>query len=215
MSAFTPHTLGSMHAVHLAQVTDNADPQTRGRIKVRLVANDLELWAPVVVPSAGEGYGFACLPKVAETVVVAFVSQDQPLVIGSLWAGENSMPEDADAVEDHYAIATPAGTVIEMDDGEDPKLTMRTRSGYSITIDEGAGGSISVSRGGQSLEMNSSEVKISGIKIVLEASTIEMKAAMIKADAGMSKFSGVVQCDTLISNAVVSTSYTPGAGNIW
>jgi hypothetical protein len=24
-----------------------------------------------------------------------------------------------------------------------------------------------------------------------------------------------VQCDTLISNAVVSSSYTPGAGNIW
>jgi hypothetical protein len=24
-----------------------------------------------------------------------------------------------------------------------------------------------------------------------------------------------VQCDTLISNSVVSASYTPGAGNIW
>ena len=34
-------------------------------------------------------------------------------------------------------------------------------------------------------------------------------------DAGMSKFSGVVQCDTLISNSVISASYTPGAGNIW
>jgi hypothetical protein len=33
-------------------------------------------------------------------------------------------------------------------------------------------------------------------------------------NAGMSKFSGVVQCDTLIANSVVSTSYTPGAGNI-
>jgi hypothetical protein len=31
----------------------------------------------------------------------------------------------------------------------------------------------------------------------------------------MSKFSGVVQCDTLISNSVISASYTPGAGNIW
>jgi hypothetical protein len=25
----------------------------------------------------------------------------------------------------------------------------------------------------------------------------------------------VVQCDTLISNSVISQSYTPGAGNIW
>ena len=34
-------------------------------------------------------------------------------------------------------------------------------------------------------------------------------------DAGMSKFSGVVKCDTLITNSVVAASYTPGAGNIW
>jgi len=33
--------------------------------------------------------------------------------------------------------------------------------------------------------------------------------------AGMSKFSGVVQCDTLIATTVVGTTYTPGAGNIW
>jgi hypothetical protein len=31
----------------------------------------------------------------------------------------------------------------------------------------------------------------------------------------MSKFSGVVQCDTLIASSVVGSSYTPGAGNIW
>jgi hypothetical protein len=38
---------------------------------------------------------------------------------------------------------------------------------------------------------------------------------MVKVDAGMSTFSGVVKCDTLISNTVISSTYTPGAGNIW
>ena len=38
---------------------------------------------------------------------------------------------------------------------------------------------------------------------------------VVQVDAGMSSFSGVVRCDTLISNSVVSASYTPGAGNIW
>jgi len=38
---------------------------------------------------------------------------------------------------------------------------------------------------------------------------------MVTVDAAMSKFSGVVKCDVLISNSVISTSYTPGAGNIW
>jgi TolA-binding protein len=29
------------------------------------------------------------------------------------------------------------------------------------------------------------------------------------------KFSGLVQADTLVTNSVISKSYTPGAGNIW
>ena len=51
--------------------------------------------------------------------------------------------------------------------------------------------------------------------IWVEASTVEVSAAMVKVDAGISKFSGVVQADTVITNSVVSSSYTPGAGNIW
>ena len=38
---------------------------------------------------------------------------------------------------------------------------------------------------------------------------------MVKVDAGMSTFSGVVKADTVICNSIVSASYTPGAGNIW
>jgi hypothetical protein len=38
---------------------------------------------------------------------------------------------------------------------------------------------------------------------------------MVTIDAGMTKASGVVECDTLIANSVVAASYTPGAGNIW
>jgi hypothetical protein len=38
---------------------------------------------------------------------------------------------------------------------------------------------------------------------------------MVSVSSGMSRFSGVVQADTVISNTVVSSTYTPGAGNIW
>jgi hypothetical protein len=31
----------------------------------------------------------------------------------------------------------------------------------------------------------------------------------------MSTFSGLVKCDVLQTNAVISASYTPGAGNVW
>jgi hypothetical protein len=38
---------------------------------------------------------------------------------------------------------------------------------------------------------------------------------MVTVDAGMAKFSGVIQADTLIAKSVVSSSYTPGVGNVW
>ena len=34
-------------------------------------------------------------------------------------------------------------------------------------------------------------------------------------NAGLARFSGVLQCDTLVANSVIATSYSPGAGNIW
>ena len=71
-------------------------------------------------------------------------------------------------------------------------------------------------KGGEKIEMSASGISIttSG-QVKVEASQVNVSAGMVQVDAGMSKFSGVVQCDTLISNSVVSASYTPGAGNIW
>ncbi len=51
--------------------------------------------------------------------------------------------------------------------------------------------------------------------MTVRASTVEVNASMVTVNAAMSKFSGVVQCDTLISNSVISATYSPGAGNIW
>jgi hypothetical protein len=53
----------------------------------------------------------------------------------------------------------------------------------------------------------------SSAKVTINASIVAVSAGMVTVDAGMSRFSGVVQCDTLISNSVVSASYTPGIGN--
>ena len=49
----------------------------------------------------------------------------------------------------------------------------------------------------------------------MNAPQVDVSAGMVKVDAAIAKFSGIVKCETLISTSVVSTSYTPGAGNIW
>ncbi|WP_305985502.1 hypothetical protein [Roseibium sp. MMSF_3544] len=46
-------------------------------------------------------------------------------------------------------------------------------------------------------------------------SKYKVAASMTESNVALTKHSGVLECDTLIANAVVSASYTPGAGNIW
>lgn len=210
------HALGTLTSLHLGQVTDNVDPDGRGRIKVRLHSAEMEVWASVATLSAGNGYGAALLPRRDEIVVLAFVTPELPLVLGSIWSGQSSAPEDADPHEDHYVVRTPAGTVLEFDDNDGPKVEIRTSQGYKLTITDGNGGEIELSRGGQSVKMTSSEISVrSSGEVKVDASTVTVNAGSVTVNAGMSKFSGVVQADTVITNAVVSSSYTPGAGNIW
>src|SRR5436309_273139 len=69
---------------------------------------------------------------------------------------------------------------------------------------------------GNSVKLESAGITVTAsAKVTINASTAQISAGMVSVDAGMSKFSGVVQCSTLITNSVVSASYTPGAGNIW
>ena len=215
MSLINSHLLGGTQSLHIGQVMDNADPEHRGRIKVLLHANQLELWAGVIVPSAGNGYGIACLPRNGELVVLAFVTSDQAMVLGSVWSGQSSAPSEADPVESHYLLKTPAGTVVDPND-DGPSVSLTTPQGYSVTITDGNGGEIEIKREGQSIKLTSSEVNVTSSGTVsVNASRVTISASMVQVDAGMSKFSGVVQADTVIANAIVGTSYTPGAGNIW
>ena len=84
------HLFAPPTGLALGKVKDTADPQSRGRVQVTLLATDMDVWAPCVVPSAGSSYGVALLPKNDEIVLVAFLSPDQPFVIGSVWSGQST-----------------------------------------------------------------------------------------------------------------------------
>jgi phage baseplate assembly protein gpV len=94
-------------------------------------------------------------------------------------------------------------------------LHVRTPSGLEIHLDDTAG-RVTISGQGSTIRIDSTGVTIQASGLVeVEASQLRVSAGMVEVDAGMSKFSGVVKCDTLITNSVVAASYTPGAGNIW
>lgn len=208
-----------------AQVTSLNDPDKQGRVKVKLPWSPdgdggYEVWARLAVLMAGASRGTWFVPDAGDEVLVVFEAGDprRPYVIGALWNGSDAPPETMDGAGNNYkkSIVSRRDIRIILDDTEGgEKLTLKTPN-QSIVIDDG-GRSIEIKdASGNTIKMDSSGVKITAsAKFSVEAGSVDVSAGMVKVDAGMSKFSGVIQSDTVITNSVVSSSYTPGAGNIW
>jgi len=95
------------------------------------------------------------------------------------------------------------------------EIIFKTRAGQTITlsdkrsqldITDGKGNAISITPAGITIAAAG--------KVTVKAAEIELATASCVVDAAVTKFNGVLECDTLISSSVVSASYTPGAGNL-
>lgn len=216
---------GRFYGVHPALVIDNQDPDGQGRVRIRLPWSPdtdgaaYEAWARMATMMAGADRGSWFIPDVDDEVLVAFEGGDtrRPYVVGMLWNGQDTPPEQMDSDNNLKTILSRAGIRISMDDSEGAvKLTLSTPGGHSLVFDDGDGSVKAADSNGNVIKMNSSGISISAAaKVKIDAALIEASAGMVTVDAGMSKFSGVVQCDTLIANSVVGVSYTPGVGNLW
>lgn len=211
--------------VYPAEVTDLADPDSQGRVKIRLPWSPddagYEVWARLAVLMAGANRGTWFIPEAGDEVLVAFEGGDprRPYVIGGLWNGSDTPPEtmDGSAKNNIKSIVSRQNIRITLDDSDGAeKLTLITPQQQSLVIDDGAKSIEIKDANGNSVKMDSSGITITtSSKMTVNASTVEVTAGSVTVNAGMSKFSGVVQADTVIANSVVGSSYTPGAGNIW
>jgi phage baseplate assembly protein gpV len=150
------------------------------------------------------------LPKVGDEVVVAFEHGDVslPIVVGSLWSSADSLPDSGQERTERTTIRTRSGAVIRVEDAPAPAPA-------TITVDTGGGDSIRIGPVGIEIRSSGNVVVSAAARIEINAAIVEINAGTLVADAGLARFSGVVQCDTLIANSVVASSYTPGAGNVW
>jgi uncharacterized protein involved in type VI secretion and phage assembly len=214
-----------LYGAYPATVTDVKDPDSQGRVRVRLPwtpddEGGYETWARLAVLMAGASRGTWFIPDVGDEVLVVFEGGDarRPYVVGCLWNGSDSPPEQMDGAGNNYkkSIVSRRDIRITMDDTEGQESLVLKTPQQSIEVKDG-GRSVEIKdANGNTIKLDSSGITITAsAQVKVQASTMEISAGMVTVNAGMSKFSGVVQCDTLISNAVVSSSYTPGAGNIW
>lgn len=217
---------GWTNAAHLARVVSVDDPEGRNRVQVRLIAcddaeeQDAPLWARVVCPFAGQDRGAFLIPDVDDEVLVVFQNGDPsyPLVLGGLWNGTATPPARIGAEGNrHKVIRSKNGVTVTLDDqaGRE-RFVVETPGGQRITLSDGPGNVLVEDANGNSAELATDGITvIAAATVKVQAAKVEVTAGMVEVNAAMSRFSGVVQCQTLISTSVVSSSYTPGAGNIW
>lgn len=218
---------GRFYGLYPALVTDIKDPDNQGRVKVALPwapdpqGGRYEAWARLATLMGGNNRGTWFVPDVNDEVLVGFEAGDprRPYVLGALWNGSDTPPETMDGAGRNAkkVIRSRNGIVVTLDDTDGQEtLTLETPAGQKVTLKDGPGSIEAQDSNGNSLKMEASGITVNAAaKVTITASTAEISASMLTVNAGMSKFSGVVQADTVITNSVVSTSYTPGAGNIW
>ena len=210
--------MATLQGVYTATVLDNRDREDLARVFVRLPGvADAGIWARVATMMAGRNRGTMFVPDVGDEVLVAFEGGDMrhPYVIGALWNGKDKPPMSSTDAATTRMIRSRSGVTFRIDD-KTTSLVIETPGGQRITLDDSPGSVRIEDANGNSVTLATSGLTINAsAKVTLNASNVEVSAGMITVNAGMSKFSGVVQCDTIIANSVVGASYTPGAGNIW
>lgn len=218
---------GRWYGVYPALVSDVSDPDGLGRVKVTLPwapdtgGSRYDAWARLATMMGGNNRGTWFVPDVGDEVLVSFEAGDprRPYVVGGLWNGNDAPPESMDGAGKNFtkSIRSRNGVKVTLDDTDgQERLVLETPGGQTITLKDGPGAIEIVDGNGNSVKLETSGVTVTAsAKVTVNASQVAISAGMVTVDAGMSKFSGVVQADTVISNTVISSAYTPGAGNIW
>lgn len=122
--------------VTLGVVTDVADPQDAGRVRVELPAYGLPSgWAPVLLPAAGRDKGVVALPDVGDTVLVLLPGRDpaHAVVLGGLY-GTLHAPAAGSPDRGHTLLLRTA-------DGQQVSLD---GSGHELSLTDGHGSQISL-----------------------------------------------------------------------
>ena len=207
-----------LFGLYPALVRDIVDPEGIGRVQVGFpwlgdAGADVTAWARLVSLYADDNQGWQILPEVGTEVIVGFEAGaiERPYIVGAVWNGRQAPPQAAEAANNKRVLKTRSGSLLEFDDTQGAaKVTLSLQSGHTLVLDDAAQ-EVTLKHGnGCELVMNAG-----GQVSITANSTVEITASAVNLHAPMVMCDGVVQCQTLITQSVVSPLYTPGAGNIW
>ncbi|MEV8098549.1 phage baseplate assembly protein V [Kitasatospora sp. NPDC085879] len=207
------------HGAYPALVTNIVDEQKLGRVEVRFPwlgedgDRDVRAWATLCSPYADHEQGLLVLPEVGSQVVVVFEMGNlrRPYILGAAWNGRESLPHDPEAANNIRLLRSRADSRLEFDDtGGASKVRITMASGHEVSLDDAAR-TVTVRHAA------GCEIRLTAASVEIRATmSVDVTAPVVKVDAPLATFSGIVQVGTLVAEQMVmSPAYTPGAGNIW
>jgi uncharacterized protein involved in type VI secretion and phage assembly len=221
---------GRFYGAYPALVLNVVDADGEGKVQVSLPwspdaygasGGSYATWARLATMMAGNNQGSWFIPDVGAEVLLIFLGGDprQPCVIGALWNGQDAPPQAMDSAGQNNIkkLRSRNGVAVTLDDTQGAEaLTLETPGGNQILIQDGPGSITIADSNGNSIKLDASGITLNtSAQITLSASQTQVTSGLVTVNAGMSQFNGVTNHDTVITNSVVSASYTPGAGNIW
>jgi uncharacterized protein involved in type VI secretion and phage assembly len=197
MTAELPRVVqgGRVFGLVTAVVTNNQDPDNRGRVKVKypwLAANEESPWARVATPMAGGGRGWLVLPEVGDEVLVGFEHADMasPYVLGGLWSGIDAPPTAEGDGRDRKVFRSRTGHLIRLDDTSgSTKVEIVDKSGGNSIVIDSEGNRVTITadqdivltapKGKIRLEAKELEVAVSATGKVEASGTLTLKGATV------------------------------------
>ncbi|MGE3074222.1 MAG: VgrG-related protein [Dehalococcoidia bacterium] len=187
-TSFTNQPSGLIRGI----VTNNDDPESLGRVKVKFPTVDEQLessWAPVISVGAGKERGLMVLPEVNDEVIVGFVGGDvnYPLVLGGLWNGKDAPPNTGvqNGSVEIREFKTRVGHILRFTDksGEEKIELIDKTAGNSLTIDT-ANKTVTILADQHIVLEAKGDIKLKGTNIKIEGSAnIDIKGSIFKAEA--------------------------------
>jgi uncharacterized protein involved in type VI secretion and phage assembly len=179
-----------MNGLVIGTVTQNYDEKHPGMVRVSYPSFSSEekvtAWMPVASVYAGKDYGLYFHPEKDEQVIVGFIEGDAHcgVVLGSLWNAKNTIPADT-VCKDNLTrrISTKGGHSVVFKDGDEGMVTLKSKNGHIIEIDE-KNKKISVVCGGkQKIVLDEENEKIDieaskNVNIKAEAVTVNGKIVL-------------------------------------
>lgn len=143
----------------IAKVVDNVDPENRYRVRVsypwladqysKETTSDgseskvQSFWARITTMMSGSEMGGVWLPEIDDEVMVMFEDGDfsRPIIVGSLYNGDNKSPRTLKFSPDHTEASVPN----KEQSGKNDYRFIRSRAGHSLAfVDTEDGGGVSL-----------------------------------------------------------------------